>query len=169
MRLAVDASQDRAYILQAGAHAPRKGDRMTLAHRLACIALLGTAVLAPAGLAQQTPACADTLFQRELNACAAQRFETAAALLDIVYTTALDRTKAVDANAVADDTRPPGAEAALRRAHTAWADYRDAHCDAVASQSYGGSMAPMVISACKIDLTELRMRELQDLIDDLAN
>lgn len=138
---------------------------MKLSH-LAGAALFAT-LLAPPTLAQQTE-CGDTIFQRELNACAEQHLEAANATLETVYKTALARTKAIDVAAIADDMRAPGAETSLRRAQAAWIDYRESHCSLIASPSRGGSMEPMVISACKTDLAAARTRELQDMLDDFG-
>ncbi len=117
--------------------------------------------------AQETD-CTDPFFQREINRCAALHFEKADAALALIYQDALVRLRAQDEDLKDVDPRLVGAENGLRNAQAAWIRYRDAHCEVMAVPSRGGSMEPMVISACKADLTEVRTRQLKDMLDELG-
>ena len=48
----------------------------------------------------------------------------------------------------------------LLEAQRAWIKYRDAHCEASAYSSKGGSIWPMLVSGCMAELTRRRTREL---------
>lgn len=48
----------------------------------------------------------------------------------------------------------------LLDAQRAWLKYRDAHCQAAAFDSKGGSIWPMLLSGCMAELTRQRTREL---------
>jgi uncharacterized protein YecT (DUF1311 family) len=45
-------------------------------------------------------------------------------------------------------------------AQRAWIKYRDAHCEAAAYSSKGGSIWPLLVSGCMAELTRQRTREL---------
>ena len=57
----------------------------------------------------------------------------------------------------------------FEEAQAKWADYRDAHCSAVAGVYEGGSMAPMQEAHCRADLAESRRRALETAMSDAAN
>jgi uncharacterized protein YecT (DUF1311 family) len=55
-------------------------------------------------------------------------------------------------------------EQLLLDAQRAWLKYRDAHCQAAAFDSKGGSIWPMLVSGCKADLTRQRTEELRVML-----
>jgi uncharacterized protein YecT (DUF1311 family) len=85
--------------------------------------------------------------QVEMNECAAAEFKRTDAELNRVYSKL---------------TRSPGLVAAER----AWITYRDAECAYQRAAVSGGSMASMVDSACRSNLTKERIRLLKE---DAAN
>lgn len=57
----------------------------------------------------------------------------------------------------------------LLEAQRAWIKYRDAHCQASAFPSMGGSIYPMLLSGCMADLTRLRTNELVVMLEGEGN
>ncbi|HEV2827644.1 MAG TPA: lysozyme inhibitor LprI family protein [Pyrinomonadaceae bacterium] len=54
----------------------------------------------------------------------------------------------------------------LKKAQTAWLNYRDANCEFAANQYKGGSMRPMIYAICLAEMTENRTTELRSQITD---
>lgn len=134
--------------------------------RRSCLPLaLAFAALPPA---HAQDACADPQFQREMNACARQRFEEADRNLDIAYAAMIVVAKRQDVDIAEISPTMAGAESALRRAQQSWIGYRDAHCEGMGMGARGGSMEPMLVWSCKKDLTATRTRELQDMLAEMG-
>ena len=56
----------------------------------------------------------------------------------------------------------------FERAQAQWAAYRDAHCEAVAHLSEGGSIAPLQLAQCRARMARERGAELKLVLDDVA-
>jgi uncharacterized protein YecT (DUF1311 family) len=106
--------------------------------------------------------CGNATTQLAMNICAGRDFEKADAELNAQYKTTRDLLRQRDA-AGTPETR--GAEEALVKAQRAWVAYRDAECSSRGFQARGGSMEPLVLSACRTDLTQKRTAELKELTD----
>ena len=117
---------------------------------LAIVMALGLA----AGAAAQNADCSDQVTQLDMNECAAQAVDLADAELNRVYGIAVDNARLIDA-----ETKD-GVEEKLRVAQRAWITYRDAACDAEASQFTGGSIQPLVYSGCLERITLARTNDL---------
>ena len=59
----------------------------------------------------------------------------------------------------------PGYFATLLAAQRAWITYRDQHCLVASFEARGGSMQPMLASACSLALTRERTRQLKALVE----
>jgi uncharacterized protein YecT (DUF1311 family) len=136
--------------------------------RIAGLAAFGMLLAGCVSAHAQELDCSNALAQQDMNRCAWLHFEQADKALNAVYARAIAQTKQLDRDLDTGTDRPIGAEDALRRAQRAWITYRDAHCEAMASHSRGGSMEPMLISGCQAYLTEDRTKELEDLVSELG-
>jgi uncharacterized protein YecT (DUF1311 family) len=58
---------------------------------------------------------------------------------------------------------PKGADKALLAALRAWVDRREANCE-FGFEARGGSMQPMLVSACMAETTRARTRELKAFV-----
>lgn len=56
---------------------------------------------------------------------------------------------------------PPARRDSLRAAERAWIGFRDAECAFRTTAEAGGSAAPLVTSACHLELTAARIQELR--------
>ncbi|NBN80211.1 DUF1311 domain-containing protein [Microvirga tunisiensis] len=135
----------------------------------ACL-LTGHAFLfvAPA-FAQDTIDCAKAEAQIELTYCAEQDWMAADKDLNAIYKKAITAAKATDVTLKEVTPDLVGAEMALRDAQRTWVAYRDKACDAYGFTARGGTLEPMLIYACRADMTRQRMSELTELTDALGS
>ena len=132
------------------------------------LALAVTGMSGIAAVAQED--CSDPEVQTTNNYCVSQAFWKLDGELGKVYEEALAHTGRQD-----KEMPPPEAPdlktetEALMIAQKAWLQYRDAHCDGMGYKARGGSLEPVLVGNCKIDLTENRMKELKDLMTSLGN
>ncbi len=103
----------------------------------------------------------DDLPQMGLSFCAYQDFE--AADLELNETWAEVRSK-IRADETEIEEFKGWFDQALA-AQRAWLGYRDAQCETEGFSFNGGSMQPMVMSTCKMRITEARTLELQKMIE----
>ncbi len=54
----------------------------------------------------------------------------------------------------------------LLEAQRAWIKYKETNCKLVANAYEGGSIKPLMYAACLTSLTEARIKELQDLLEE---
>ncbi|WP_300732836.1 lysozyme inhibitor LprI family protein [Pseudomonas sp.] len=101
------------------------------------------------GLAYGADHCDSAMTQGQLNDCSARAYRDADAQLNTVYKHIMGRL----------DTQPDRAQH-LKSAQRAWVKFRDAECQFVADRTAGGSIQPMVISACLGSLTRARTAQL---------
>jgi uncharacterized protein YecT (DUF1311 family) len=110
-------------------------------------------VLMTTGTVAQTQTTSDKAqaqTQFEMNAIAARDYRDADAALNDVWGRASTFAHSIDRHAE------------LLAAQRAWLAYRDAACTAHAAPFEGGSMQPMVVSACLTQITEERTRMLAE-------
>jgi uncharacterized protein YecT (DUF1311 family) len=98
----------------------------------------------------------------EQEYCAEQDFEKADKKLNAVYKKALAAEAAIDKEDGLDAAS--GAVQSLKTAQRIWVQYRDAHCDTVGYGAHGGTMLGGLLSDCKMQMTEKRIKELQSVI-----
>ena len=99
-------------------------------------------------VAAQAGSCEQAQTQAELNRCASESSHRAGQrLADLLR----------DLPATLDSIRLPG----LDSAQVDWERFRHSHCGWEASGYAGGSMQPMVLSACWAAVTERRIEELK--------
>jgi uncharacterized protein YecT (DUF1311 family) len=83
----------------------------------------------------------------DMNGCLAQEYKKVDAKLNEVYRQL---------------TRSLADPSALRKSQAAWVRFRDLDCEYASSGiDSGGSLKPFSDNACRIDLTEKRIRDLQ--------
>jgi len=114
--------------------------------------------------------CTNPQAQQEMNYCAAQEFWKLDGELTKKYQKALAYTKKQDQSA----PPPEGpdlktATEALTKAQEGWLQYRDAHCDGMGYLARGGTLEPLLVGNCKIELTKNRIKELEDLMTSLED
>ena len=95
--------------------------------------------------------------QQGMNRCAGDAYERADKALNAAWATAVVAYKG--------DT---DASKLLLDAQRAWLKYRDAHCQASAYDSLGGSIWPLLNSGCLADLTRKRTQELVRMLEGEA-
>ena len=54
---------------------------------------------------------------------------------------------------------------ALLASQRGWLSYRDGQCELYGFQSHGGSMESMLVSGCKAEMTNARIKELHEIVD----
>ena len=123
-----------------------------------CLLLAGFA--APA-LADDQPDC-ENGSQAELNMCAYNDFAKADKELNTLWPQV--KKFAVDGDAALEGN-DKGYVKALLASQRAWIAYRDGQCELYGFQSRGGSMEPMLVSGCKAQMTEARIKELKSIME----
>jgi uncharacterized protein YecT (DUF1311 family) len=86
--------------------------------------------------------------QQQLNREAAERYQKVDAELNKVYKELMALLS-------------PERKALLVKAQRAWITFRDTHCQYESSIYEGGSMKPLLHAMCKQDLTEHRLKQLE--------
>lgn len=123
--------------------------------------------LAPAA---EQDECADPQAQQQMNYCSAQEFWKLDGELTKTYEEALAYTKKMDQNAPPLEGPDLKTETeALTIAEKGWLQYRDAHCDGMGYLARDGTLEPLLVGNCKIELTKNRIRELKDLMTSLED
>jgi uncharacterized protein YecT (DUF1311 family) len=113
------------------------------------IALFGSKVSAQTKLD-----CANAKTQLEMNVCAQQQFAEVDKQLNIIYKKVIAKCSIKQLTS-------------LVKAQKAWLTYRDEHA-AIERMLYdGGSIAPMMATGVKTTATQARIKELQDLLDEM--
>ena len=105
-------------------------------------------VLGAGRVAAQTPDCRNPVTQGDMSICAGLAAKQSDAALNRNYVAVMARLS------------PPG-KAALRDAQRAWISFRDKQCFFESNGNDGGSIAPMIASACAQALTDQRARALE--------
>ncbi len=54
----------------------------------------------------------------------------------------------------------------LLEAQRAWIKYKESHCKLIANAYEGGSIQPLIYSTCLTSITEARIKELEELIEE---
>jgi uncharacterized protein YecT (DUF1311 family) len=110
--------------------------------------------------------CKNATTQTDMNICADRDYKAADVELNVQY----KKTRAAMVGWDADlEEDQKGAEKALLKAQRAWVDYRDGECEAEGFEARGGSMEPMLVSACLATVTRERTKQLKDLAKGLGN
>ncbi|WP_188079868.1 lysozyme inhibitor LprI family protein [Neorhizobium sp. P12A] len=110
--------------------------------------------------------CKNAVTQTDMNICADRDYKAADAELNVQYKETRATMVSWDAD-LDDDLK--GAEKALLKAQRAWVDYRDGECEAEGFEARGGTMEPMLVSACLASVTRERTKQLKQLADGLGN
>ena len=123
------------------------------------------ALLIAAADVQQTPddpleiACLkENQSQQGMNQCEGEAFDRADKALNAEW-----------AKIVANYKGEAPAQKLMLDGQRAWLKYRDAQCELAAYENLGGSIWPMLVSGCKAELTRLRTRELQQMLEGEGN
>ncbi len=130
------------------------------------IALALTSALALALQAANAPPedrdCAEPMTQTAMTICATQDYARADAQLNQIWRELRAVAKTADEYPQTDGQ--PGHWETLLEAQRAWLAYRDAHCRLVGYDARGGSLEPMLVSACKAELTRARTQRMRALL-----
>jgi uncharacterized protein YecT (DUF1311 family) len=135
--------------------------RVILAMTL-CLALSGVGAAAGPNVN-----CADPQSNLEMKICASQNLNKAEGELGA----ALERALLAAKSQYESVRRDPGFESmpnmpeALRKAQYAWESFRDLNCDYQNLVYYGGTMASLAVTGCRLDMTKARIKELKDLVE----
>jgi uncharacterized protein YecT (DUF1311 family) len=109
--------------------------------------------------AAQDVNCAEAVTQIEMTFCAEQAWLRADEDLNLAWSLAVEQARAIQSALPAD--APVDIEEDLRRAQRVWIDFRDLACAAESHMAWGGSMAPMLVYACRERLTRQRTEDLR--------
>ena len=122
-------------------------------------------LLAAAVAAQPQPEtdCKDPQTQSDMNICAGRAFKAADAVMNRAYDVVVERMKRLDKSVDRTYDDRPGYYAALLDSQRAWLKFRDSYCVVEGYYVRGGTMEPMVVSACYEELTKQRTEQLQEL------
>ncbi|MBU1248442.1 MAG: DUF1311 domain-containing protein [Proteobacteria bacterium] len=112
--------------------------------------LMISGCLGTLALAEEAPNCSGT--QTEMNICSGTTLDNENATLDLWYRRALKKAQ--------DDE----ARALFTAAQQAWEKFRKTQCALEADEARGGSMAPLIESACLTHLARGRIVELQSRV-----
>ncbi|MHA3539631.1 lysozyme inhibitor LprI family protein [Yersinia enterocolitica] len=96
--------------------------------------------------------CKNAATQQDMNQCANSDYKKADAELNRTYKDLLAKTTVAQ--------RP-----LLKSAQLTWIKYRDADCTFQSSATEGGSVHPMIISACLTHKTEERTTQLESFLN----
>lgn len=131
------------------------------------IALILLVLLAPAAGSQDWD-CTDphNLPQQAMNYCAGLEFEAADAELNAIWPSLIEQAEENDALGI-DDGRP-GYREALVAAQRAWIAFRDANCTYDGYQAKGGSLEPLLVATCKTAMTEQRIGDLKNTLQNFG-
>jgi uncharacterized protein YecT (DUF1311 family) len=114
-------------------------------------------------------AAADRGVQQEMNICAQHEFLAADEALNAQWRITRKYMRQRDRQWTQGDAHNwderPGYFDTLLAAQRAWLIYRDEHCRAEGYGARGGSLEPLLISACKTGLTRIRTGQLRDLAE----
>lgn len=113
--------------------------------------------------------CREPGNQSEMTYCAWQDYKRADAVMTRQWQIAVANAKAADKEPRMSWDKRPSYFAALLEGQRAWLKFRDAHCVSEGYEARNGSMEPMLIAACKEELTKVRTRQLQDLAKGMNN
>jgi uncharacterized protein YecT (DUF1311 family) len=113
-------------------------------------------LLAGKSYSQNTPKvnCENPQTQADMNYCAGKDFEKADQELNLVYRQVIAQLD-------------PGSRQLLITAQKNWIAVRDNHCAVYKKLYAGGSIMPLMLSTCKTELTQNRIKELEGLLKDL--
>ena len=109
---------------------------------------------------------ADNLPQQGMNYCAYQDWQTADEALNAAWPKVRAHMKSIDESTREYFPEQAIAEESLLKAHRAWINYRDGHCEADGGQFAGGSIQPLIINSCKASMTRRRTEELLQLMQE---
>jgi uncharacterized protein YecT (DUF1311 family) len=118
-----------------------------------CAVLLWAAPASP----QDQPDCTSPQTQTDMNTCADQDFAKADEELNSVWEDAKTNSE--------NDDETGEQSKALQDAQRNWLAYRDSECIVEGLAAAGGSMQPMLISSCKAQMTNDRVKQLHEYID----
>lgn len=121
--------------------------------------LLSGGAILPA-VAEDAPDCKEPQTQADMTYCAGVDYEKADKELNAEYQKLRKVLAERDKNA---DEAGKGATEALVAAQRAWVAFRDVNCDFHGFQARGGTMEPMLVSACLADMSSKRAAELREL------
>jgi len=108
--------------------------------------------------------CAKTEIDSELAQCAYLDRMNSDDILNKVYKQAMADARQQDADELEISPNLVGAVKALKKAQRAWIDYRDGTCDGMGFKARGGTLEPRLIEICLKEMTEVRTKELRELM-----
>jgi uncharacterized protein YecT (DUF1311 family) len=124
-------------------------------------------VLSSVAQAEPVANCKDPQSNLEMKMCAAQDLHAAENELKIAFERALKAAEDQYDSVLRDPgfEKMPNMPDALRKAEAAWEAFRDVNCDYQNLVYYGGSMASLAVTSCRLDMTKARVKELKDLVE----
>lgn len=113
-----------------------------------------------AALADPTFECGmNASSQIEIGACVNEMLATVDQTLEVALGFAMESAKALDEATEREEAAP-----ALEASQTAWAEFRDNHCNYVGATFGGGSGTGIGIASCRVELGRERIKTLLSLV-----
>ena len=105
--------------------------------------------------------CADPQSNLEMKICASEDLTKAEAELARAFERALQAAKAQyeSVRREAGFETMPNMPEELRKVERAWETFRDANCAYQSLVYYGGTMAPLAVIGCRLDMTKARSKD----------
>lgn len=144
--------------------------------RKSLLAVMFLTILAGASSAQQSPQtesqatqanpCDTANTQMEINECSAREYKKAGVHLNMEYAKLIRLLQKNSGNTQQQSggeqrkLETPAVDQ-LKAAQRQWIRYRDLHCGAVRAQFEGGTISPMMWTACMTETTNHRVAELK--------
>lgn len=124
-------------------------------------------LLVAASAQTQIVECGDDMSQVEMNQCSLQAYRSTDAQLNTIWKRVADALKARDRRPQQKGfDKPPAYFNTLLEGQRGWLIYRDKQCASEGNQVHGGSVEPFIINSCKTKLTEARITQLNNLLEE---
>ncbi len=121
-------------------------------------------LIAAVAFAQQ-PVCKEPITTADMIRCEVENLGVIEADMGVILHIAGKTMKARDRDLKRSDDKRPGHFDAFARSQRTWLLFRDAQCESEGYSARGGSMESIMVGACKSELTQARIKQLQELIN----
>jgi uncharacterized protein YecT (DUF1311 family) len=121
-------------------------------------------LLAAAAVAQPKVDCDNAMTNADMLYCAVRDYRAADAAMNRAYQSANAVAVSLDIGRDKRRDKRMGYRDALLASQRAWLKFRDAQCLVEGFGARGGSMEPLLVTACQEELTKARTKQLQDLV-----
>ena len=112
------------------------------------------------------PNCSDPQTQSDMTQCAVMEYVRADAALSLQWSITATEMRRRDKDRTSEQDKRQGYYATLLASQRAWLAFRDTQCVVEGYEMRGGSGEPMLVAACKAELTRDRVTKLKQLAEE---